>query len=106
MRARRSRSLSWLLPLALLAAQWLALAHGVLHVRGAAHPGAVAVLAQPPAHAGHGWLDRLFGDHGSSADCRLYDQSAGGDQAPGAAAVDLPVGGPPQVPPRWVRHAW
>ncbi|MFT3776973.1 MAG: hypothetical protein QM772_01625 [Ottowia sp.] len=108
MRARRFRSLIWLLPALLLAAQWLTLAHGVLHARGAGHAqaGGVAALAQPAAHADEGWLARLFAGHEGSDDCRLYDQVAGGDHAPPAAMAGLPAAGEPRLPPRWVQRAW
>jgi len=108
MRARRSRFLTWLLPAALLAAQWLALAHGVLHAGGVEHAqaGRAAALSQPAAYAGEGWLEHLFAGHEHSSDCRLYDQAAGGDQAPAAALAALPAADAPQVPPHWVQRAW
>jgi len=107
MRTARSRDLTWLLLAAMVAAQWLALVHGVLHVRlgqpGA--PQAVAYAASETPHR-HAWLDGLFGDHGHAGDCRLYDQSAGGDHAPMLAQADLPQAGAPDLPPRWVQRAW
>ena len=107
MRARRFCSLTWLLLAVLLAAQWLALVHGVLHARGIGPAQThAAASAQPAAHAGEGWLDHLFAAHENSSDCRLYDQAADGDHAPPLALAELPALGAPQLPPRWVQRAW
>ncbi|MEZ5608023.1 MAG: hypothetical protein R3E52_13105 [Burkholderiaceae bacterium] len=105
---RRRLLWSWLLPAVLIGAQWLALAHGVLHVRGLLPPQAAAPRAVAGAHEGAAtsWLAQLLGQHDDSGDCRLYDQSAGGDHAPAVAAADLPAFGAPSPAPRWVQRAW
>ena len=74
---RRSPRLAGALALALLLAQWLALAHGVLHAGGGAARPVVSTAAKTDAP---GWAS-LFGQHDGSdgpAQCRLIDQLAGG----------------------------
>ena len=89
----------------MMGAQWLALAHGVLHARGLASVAPVAVVdTGSPARAG--WIERLLGRHDDSGTCKLYDQSAGGDHAPAVAVADLPALGAPSPAPRWVQRAW
>ena len=92
-----ARSVVYRTPLliALAVAVWLAstlgLMHGVVHIHVPGAP--VPALAQPvalgastaQAHERHGLL-ALFGVH-ADADCRLYDQLAGGDR--GGAAREL-----------------
>ena len=114
MRVVRSRRLAWLLLIALLGTQWLALVHGALHGRYAsALPAATVGVAQAaqaavqePETGAHAWLAGLFGDHKRPADCRLYDQAAGGDHAPALAKLALPQAGAADAPPRWVQRAW
>ena len=113
MRASRLRSpcLVWLLLAAMVAAQWLGLAHGVLHAR-AALPGAptagVVQRALPAAAVvqRHAWLGELFGAHDHAGDCRLYDQLASGSSAPAMAQPAVPPSCAVQVPPRWVQRTW
>ena len=89
----------------MMGAQWLALAHGVLHARGLAPVAPVAVVdTGSPARAG--WIERLLGRHDDPGACKLYDQSAGGDHAPAVAVADLPALGAPSPAPRWVQRAW
>lgn len=77
--------------LALLAAQWLGLAHTVLHQ----HPAAHAESAHAPVHG----LGALFAGHDDgSADCRLYDQLAHADPLPPALpALDTLPPAPPRL---------
>ena len=104
---RRRLFWTWLLPAVLIGAQWLALAHGVLHVRGMLPlQAAVSGAADVQESAATSWLARLLGQHDDSGACRLYDQSAGGDHAPAVAAADLPAFGAPSPAPRWVQRAW
>lgn len=106
-RTRSDRFWLWLLPLALVGAQWLALVHGVLHLRlSAAGPGAPVAVRTAGAEAPAMGVDALFAGHAGSKDCRLYDQSAGGDHAPALAAADVPAAGAPDAPPRWMQRAW
>lgn len=69
--ARAASAAAWALVGALLFAQWLGLAHGVLH---AGHAGEHSVASQATA------FDGLFG-HGADDDaaCRLLDQAAAAD---------------------------
>ncbi|MBS0401402.1 MAG: hypothetical protein JSS18_02800 [Proteobacteria bacterium] len=104
---RRRLFWTWLLPAVLIGAQWLALAHGVLHVRGMLPiQAAVSGVADAQESAATSWLARLLGQHDDSGACRLYDQSAGGDHAPAVPAADLPACGAPSPAPRWVQRAW
>ena len=106
-RTRSDRFWLWLLPLVLIGAQWLALVHGVLHLRlGAAGPQAPATTRAPAAETPSLGVDALFAGHAGNQDCRLYDQLAGGDHAPPLAALDVPAAGAPDGPPRWVQRAW
>ncbi len=89
-----------LLVLALLWAQLLGLAHGVLHVHGVQAP-AVAAAAQDHdhGHAGHGLLADLLAHASGDSECRLYDQlGQGGPVA--ASPLDLPTALP--LVPAWV----
>lgn len=99
MRTRRLTSLHlWLLLLALLGAQTLGLVHGVLHAYAYPAPvrmaaaGAVNLAGKqaPTADAARSWLAHVFSDHGAG-ECRLFDQSAHGDQAPLPPAPALPA---------------
>lgn len=87
--------------IALAVSLWLAstlgLMHGVLHIHVPGAPVPALAQAQPvtldasmaQAHARHGLL-ALFGVH-ADADCRLYDQLAGGAAAPSVPLVVLPI---------------
>ena len=89
--------------IALAVAVWLAstlgLMHGVVHIHvpGAPVPALAQTQAQPVAlgastaqvHERHGLL-ALFGVH-ADADCRLYDQLAGGAAALSVPLVVLPI---------------
>ncbi|MGA0569566.1 hypothetical protein ACO2Q9_02475 [Variovorax sp. VNK109] len=84
----------WWLALALVVAPWLGQVHGALHAKHA--PRAVQAVAGQHSHPAHG-LEALFGDHGQTSECRLYDQLGHGDLLPCVPAVALPV-----VPPAFV----
>ena len=100
-----ARSVVYRTPLliALAVAVWLAstlgLMHGVVHIHmpGAPVPALAQTQARPvalgastaPAHERHGLL-ALFGVH-ADADCRLYDQLAGGAAALSVPLVVLPI---------------
>jgi hypothetical protein len=87
-RPRRHWRWAFGLGAALILAQWLGLAHGVLHAHAATKP-----IASTP------WFD----DHGEP-DCRLFDQAAHGDLLV-AGFIALPAALPPL--PRPERHrAW
>ena len=87
--------------------------HGLVHTHpGRTLHGAPVALAQDTpqgaAHDASTWIKRLLPAHGDG-DCRLYDQLANGDMAPGLAvlvpaapAVLLSVLAP--AVPDWVRH--
>ena len=77
--------------LAVLAAQWLALVHTVVHAGGRAWP--VAEAAAPHA-ASSAWVQLVAGHDAGSASCLLLDQLA---QA--APCADPPVVLPPALPP-------
>lgn len=93
---RRAVVLCWLL-LALVLAPALGLVHGVLHggarLPSTAFSHASSGMAQTHLHqvqhVHQGVVDHLFGAHGL-ADCRLYDQLAHSDMAPGIAMLVLP----------------
>ena len=93
---RPHRFLVWLLPLLLLGAQCLALAHGLLHTNGAvgqaspalqaAHAAAnisANISADTTAHAAASSdaADAVFGHHHDAHACQLYAHWAGGDAA-------------------------
>lgn len=98
-----ARSVVYRTPLlvALAVAVWLAstlgLMHGVVHIHAPAAPVPAVAQAQPvasaapavTAHGRHGVL-ALFGVH-ADADCRLYDQLAGGAAALSVPLVVLPI---------------
>ncbi|MCD0418877.1 hypothetical protein LOC51_16835 [Rubrivivax sp. JA1024] len=93
---------------ALLAAQWLGLAHTVLHGTAPA-PSAVQASGHPPsphpahdaapAHEHRHGLAALFAGHDDgSADCRLYDQLAHAEPLPPALpALDTLPPAPPRL---------
>lgn len=86
---RPHRFLAWLLPLLLLGAQCLALAHGLLHGSGIARQATPALLVgdapapvatpAPPDRANA--ADTIFGHHHDAHACQLYAHWAGGDVA-------------------------
>lgn len=81
-----------LLVLALLWAQLLGLAHGVLHAGPVAHE--AAVHAPAPAASATGLLAHLLAPADEDGDCRLYDQLGHGAplvQLPAPAVAALPV---------------
>ena len=89
---RPHRFLAWLLPLLLLGAQCLALAHGLLHGSGIARQATPALLAahaaadisaDATAHAAAASdaADAIFGHHHDAHACQLYAHWAGGDAA-------------------------
>ncbi len=86
-----------LLVLALLWAQLLGLAHGVLHVHGV-HTPAVAA-AQDHDHAEHGLLAHLLAPADDAGECRLYDQLGHG-----GPVTPQPIAIPSALPllPAWV----
>lgn len=105
-RARWHWSWALWLSLALVLAQGLGsahrTAHGLLHHEW--HPvlrmGTIAA-AEPVASA---WR-QLFGEHGSDAQCLLYDQMSHGDCAPMAAFSLLPAAAPALPAPAVARTA-
>jgi len=109
----RSRGLAWLLMAALVVAQWLGLAHGVLHARAelsgaSASAAEVALRVRPaaPVLQRHAWLGDLYGAHDHAGECRLYDQLASGGHALPMAQPSLPPSCTPQLPPRWAQRVW
>ena len=89
---RSHRFLAWLLPLLLLGAQCLALAHGLLHTNGAAGQASPAlqaahaaadISADATAHAAAASdaADAIFGHQHDAHACQLYAHWAGGDVA-------------------------
>ena len=71
------------------------LAADVTHGAGTAEGSAPHAAHADHAHEGAGFLNQLFSAHASDADCRLYDQLAGGHAVPSALAVTVPVVAPP-----------
>ncbi|MES2508565.1 MAG: hypothetical protein V4625_01480 [Pseudomonadota bacterium] len=87
-----TRTIVWILTLALLFAQTLGLMHGTLHGAGYAPSGAITSLAKAGSgHPDHGSVAALFSSHASDADCRLYDQASHGSAALHVASLALPV---------------
>ncbi|MES2398983.1 MAG: hypothetical protein V4573_03270 [Pseudomonadota bacterium] len=89
-----SRTIVWLVTLALLLAQMLGLMHGTVH--GPGYAGAFAsaktsVARAERAHAHNSVVDSLFASHTRDADCRLYDQASHGSAALHVASLVLPV---------------
>lgn len=83
-----------LLVLALLWAQLLGLAHGVLHAGPVAHE--AAVHAPAPAASATGLLAHLLAPAGDEGECRLYDQLGHG--APLLSLPVLPAAALPVLP--------
>ncbi|MES2189555.1 MAG: hypothetical protein V4454_05490 [Pseudomonadota bacterium] len=89
-----TRTIVWLVTLALLLAQLLGLMHGTLHGSGYAGASASAKTSVAKAertHAHKRAVDSLFASHTSDADCRLYDQASHGSAALHVASLALPV---------------
>ena len=89
-----------LLMLALLLVQTLGQLHSVTHglkhdVNHSEQVSAAHASHTDHDHQGVGFLNQLFLNHASDADCRLYDQLAGGHAVPSALAATLPVAAPP-----------
>ncbi|MBX9960783.1 MAG: hypothetical protein K2Y15_11665 [Burkholderiaceae bacterium] len=63
-----------LLVLALLWAQWLGLAHGVLHAHDVHGPTAAVAQDDGHDHEAHGLLAQLLAHASGDSECRLYDQ--------------------------------
>ena len=107
--ARPRAWLAWLL-VALVLAPALGLVHGVVHThREHAPHGPVQTTraAQADAHQAASWIEQLLPAHGNG-DCRLYDQLAHADMAPGLAVLlpAVPVARlavPAPATPDWVR---
>jgi hypothetical protein len=86
--------------IALAVSLWLAstlgLMHRVLHLPAVptaahAHVASVSPVAATSFVEMHHGLLGLFGTHHAEADCRLYDQLAGGAAAPSVPLVVLPI---------------
>ena len=90
-----------LLVLALLWAQLLGLAHGVLHSHNlqAPAPAVAQVQDQGHAHAAHGGLSQLLAHAAGDSECRLYDQLGHGGPVT-APHIALPSALP--LLPAWV----
>ena len=96
-----TRSIVWLLTLALLLAQTLGFMHGVVHapihgpyMAATATSSNVQVTLQSASETGEpsgNWVDALFSLHHGDNDCRLFDQASHGSAAPQVAALALPV---------------
>ena len=87
-----------LLVLALLWAQLLGLAHGVLHVHGVQTPAVAAAQDHDHGHAEDG-LAQLLAHASGDSECRLYDQLGHGGPVQSQALV-LPTALP--LLPAWV----
>ncbi len=88
--AVRVTGVLWLV-LALVLAPWLGQVHGALHGKHANQAARSATLQPSANHAGHHGLEALFGDHGQTSDCRLYDQLGHGDLLVCVPAAAVPV---------------
>ena len=89
--------LAWLVA-AVVAASWLGGVHGTIHPPGGV---AMAAVVGSPGQAAPGHtLRRLFGEHGHSGDCRLYDQLSHADGLYSSAALPL-VALPPVAVLAW-----
>lgn len=94
MASLRKRSALWVgVLVALVLSQWLGVLHAGMQVQPGhtahAHGMAMGSPAQPHGHGVADILVGLFSDHGSVADCRLYDQISHGDCATTSAPTDL-----------------
>lgn len=90
-RYRRSTSRRWLIACALsavLAAQWLALLHGVLHVHGS---GAVGIEHRWSGEP-DGWARKVFAGHDAgSLACHLVDHVSQGGPSSSPLQIALPL---------------
>lgn len=82
----------------MLLAQTLALMHRELHTDAPGLPSRAETAAKAPsadADPGHtpggNWVHRLFAEHHSGADCRLYEQAGHADTLPGLPLASLPL---------------
>jgi hypothetical protein len=87
-----------LLVLALLWAQLLGLAHGVLHAQDVHAPSTAAAHDDGHGHEAHGLLAQLLAHASGDSECRLYDQLGQGGQ------VSSPALAPPTALP--LLSAW
>ena len=90
------RALALVMSLALLLSVFLGQVHAVKHGGLAGAHAAQAehehAQGQDCDHSGdHGFFDKLFSNHSSDNDCRLYDQLGDGHAMPVLAAASLPV---------------
>jgi hypothetical protein len=94
--------LAWLV-VALMAASWLGGVHGTIHLPGAA-VAATTVAGDTPkspvSTASGRALRQLFGEHGHSGDCRLYDQLSHADGLYSTVAIPV-VALPPVAVLAW-----
>jgi hypothetical protein len=88
-----------LLVLALLWAQLLGLAHGVLHAHDVHTPAAAVAQDDGHGHEAHGLLAQLLAHASGDSECRLYDQLGQGGPASSPALAS-----PTALPllPAWV----
>jgi len=85
------RFLLSVLAFALVLSQSLGQLHAIKH--GSLASAAHVMAAQQAAKSHHdgGFLKQLFSSHGSSTDCRLYDQLGNGYALPAVALMPLPA---------------
>jgi hypothetical protein len=88
-----------LLALALLWAQLLGLAHGVLHSHDPQAPAVALVQDHDHAHEAHGGLSQLLAHAAGDSECRLYDQLGHGGPV-AASHIAIPSALP--LLPAWV----
>ncbi|MDP3700409.1 MAG: hypothetical protein Q8R72_05820 [Hylemonella sp.] len=87
------------LVLALLWAQLLGLAHGVMHAQGRQAPVSAVTAHAAHAHAEHGLLAHLLAPADETGECRLYDQlGLDGPVSPQHIALSLAL----PLLPAWV----
>ncbi|MGJ7535268.1 hypothetical protein ACSFCA_19250 [Variovorax sp. ZT5R36] len=96
---RLSRTVAFMLLVAVWVTSTLGLVHATLHVPGdrawalSAERATAATTVASGAHAPaqrHTWLHALFGDK-TDAECRLYDRLSHGFSAPGVPLLVLPM---------------
>lgn len=88
-----------LLVLALLWAQLLGLAHGVLHAHGVHAPIAAVAHDHGHDHEAHGLLAQLLAHASGDSECRLYDQLGHGGPV---AASHIAIPSVLPLLPAWV----
>lgn len=88
-----------LLVLALLWAQLLGLAHGVLHAHDVHAPSTAVAQDDGHGHAAHGLLAQLLAHASGDSECRLYDQLGHGGPV-AASHIAIPSALP--LLPAWV----